>query len=29
VVQTANYKVTVADSTASCTIPCDPQIINK
>ena len=29
VVQTANYKVTVSDSTANCTFPCDPQIINK
>ena len=29
VVQTANYKVTVTDSTANCTAPCDPQIINK
>lgn len=29
VVQTADYKVTVNDSTANCTVPCDPQIINK
>jgi len=28
-VQTANYKVTLTDSSANCTIPCDPQIINK
>ncbi|MEO8742867.1 MAG: hypothetical protein ABI365_06710 [Lysobacteraceae bacterium] len=29
VVQTAHYKVTVSDSTANCTVPCDPAIINK
>ncbi len=29
VVQTATYKVTVKDSTANATLPCDPQIINK
>jgi len=29
IVQTANYKVTVNDSVAHCTIPCDPMIINK
>lgn len=27
--QTATYKVTVKDSTANATLPCDPQIINK
>ena len=29
VVQDAAYKVTVSDTTANCTIPCDPQINNK
>ena len=29
VVQNANYKVTVNDTSANCTVPCDPQIINK
>ncbi|HEY8009536.1 MAG TPA: hypothetical protein VIE67_00890 [Rudaea sp.] len=29
VVQTATYKVSVKDSTANTTFPCDPQIINK
>jgi len=28
-VQVAEYKVTVSDSAANCTVPCDPQIINK
>jgi hypothetical protein len=28
-VQTANYKCDVSDSNAGCTVPCDPQIINK
>jgi len=28
-VETAKYKVIVADSTASCTFPCDPQIDNE
>lgn len=28
-VQTAEYKVTVSDSTAGCTVPCDPTIINR
>jgi hypothetical protein len=27
--QTADYKCTVSDSNANCTIPCDPQIINR
>lgn len=27
--QEASYKVTVADSAAGCTVPCDPKIINK
>jgi hypothetical protein len=27
--QTANYKITVTDKTANCTIPCDPKIINN
>ncbi len=27
--QTADYKVTVNDTNVGCTIPCDPQIINK
>ena len=25
----ADYKVTINDTNAGCTIPCDPQIINK
>ena len=29
VVQTANYKVTVTDSTENCTVPCDPTSINR
>lgn len=29
VVQNANYKITVSDTTANCTVPCDPQINNK
>ena len=29
VVQAAYYNVTVRDSTANCTIACDPMIINK
>lgn len=28
-VQNANYKITVNDTTANCTVPCDPQINNK
>jgi hypothetical protein len=28
-VQTADYKVSVSDSSAGCTFPCDPQIINR
>ena len=27
--QTADYKVTVSDSSAGCTVPCDPTIINR
>ena len=27
--QDASYKVTVNDTTAGCSIPCDPHIINK
>lgn len=27
--QTANYKMTVTDTDAGCTIPCDPMIINR
>jgi len=29
VVQTASYKVLVNDTTAGCTVPCDPLIINR
>lgn len=28
-VETAHYSVTVADATANCTLPCDPQISNE
>jgi hypothetical protein len=27
--QTADYKMTIKDNNVGCTIPCDPQIINR